>query len=78
MVNHNASFGLNTFQIKNTVKSALLALHSFKSCTKAIARLLQIVTYMAVEKGMEHKGEQRYVSFFRNMMLAFELPLPTI
>ena len=35
----------------------LLALHLPKSCTKAVTRVPQIITYVAVEKGMEHKGE---------------------
>jgi len=30
-----------------------------KSRTEAITHVPQIVTYAAVEKGMEHKGEQR-------------------
>ena len=33
----------------------LPALHFPNSRTEAITRVLQIVTYMAVEKGMEHK-----------------------
>ena len=37
----------------------LLALHLLKSCTEAIMRVPQIVTYASVEKGMEYKGEQK-------------------
>ena len=37
----------------------LLALHLPKSRTKAIIRVLKIVTYTVREKGMEYKGEQR-------------------
>ena len=37
----------------------LLALHLPKSCTEAITHLPQIITHVVVEKGMEHKGEQR-------------------
>ena len=37
----------------------LLALYLPKSCTEAIMRVLQIVTYAVREKGMEYKGEQR-------------------
>jgi len=36
------------------------ALHLPKSCTEAaITRVPQIVTYAEVEKGMEHKEEQK-------------------
>ena len=37
----------------------LLALHLPKSCTEAIVRVLLIVTYTAMEREMEYKGEQR-------------------
>jgi len=37
----------------------LLALDLLKSRTEAITRVLKIVTYAAVEKGMENKEEQR-------------------
>ena len=37
----------------------LLVLRLPKSHTKAIKCMPQMVTYAAVEKGMEHKGEQR-------------------
>ena len=37
--------------------------------------ILQVATYMVVEKGMEHKGEQRKIkiSFGTNMMQALDL-----
>jgi len=41
------------------LKASLPALHLPMSRTEAITRVLQIVTYPAVEKRMEHKGEQR-------------------
>ena len=36
----------------------LLAQHLLKFYTEAITLVPQIFTYMAVEKGMEHKGEK--------------------
>ena len=39
-------------------EAPLLVLRLPKSHTKAIARILQIVTYTEREKGMEYKGEQ--------------------
>ena len=35
--------------------------------------VLQIITYMAVDKEMELKGEKRYISFGKTMMQALEL-----
>ena len=52
-----------TFQTKNSIRDTPLALHPSKSCTEAIMRALQIITSMVVEKGMEHKGEKKYVNF---------------
>ena len=60
---HNASFPAAlstlwwvTFQEKYSIREApLLALHSSKSCTKAITCILQIVTSAVVKKD---KGEQ--------------------
>ena len=40
------------FQVRSSVSVP-------KPRTKAIANILQIVTFVAVEKEMEHKGEQR-------------------
>ena len=37
-------------------------MHLSKPLTKAITRILQIVAFAAVEKGMEYKGEQRCAS----------------
>ena len=48
-----------TFQAINTVRSALLALNFLKWCTEAIKHVPQIFTYVIVDKGVEHKGEQR-------------------
>jgi len=48
-----------TFQAKNSVKRAPASSALTKSCTETITRVPQIVTYAVVEKGMEHKGEQR-------------------
>ena len=53
------------FQAKNNVTSTLLALHLYKYHTKAVTRVLQIVTYAVREKGK--------VSFGRTMMQAIEL-----
>jgi len=39
------------------MKYPLLALHLPKSHTEAITRVLQIVTYVVREKGMEYKGK---------------------
>ena len=50
---------LATFQAKNSVRSAPASLHLPKSRTEVIMRIPQIVTKAVVEKGMEHKGEQR-------------------
>jgi len=47
---------LATFQAKNNARSAPA---SSVTRDKAITHILQIVTYVAVEKGMELKGEQR-------------------
>ena len=55
-----------TFQPKNNTRRALLALHLPKSHTEAIRRVTQIVTYVAVEKGMEYKGEQRRASWCKH------------
>ena len=41
------------------LEMSLPALQLPKSCTEAIMCIPQIVTYVAVEKGMEHKQEQR-------------------
>jgi len=60
---HFASSSSNvllTFQAKNNIRSALLALHLLKSRTKAITRGPQILTYVVREKGMEYKGEHRW------------------
>ena len=38
----------------------LLALHFLKSRIEAIVRVPQIVNYVAREKGVKRKGEQRY------------------
>jgi len=35
--------------------------------------VLQIITYVAVDKEMELKGEKRYISFGKTMMQALEL-----
>ena len=48
-----------TFQVKNNVRSAPVSSAVTHSCTEAITCLPQIVTYVAVDKGMELKGEQR-------------------
>ena len=40
-------------------EAPLLALHLPNSGTKVMTCILKIVTYMVVEKGMEHKEEQR-------------------
>ena len=50
---------LGTFQAKNSVRRTPANTALIKPHTEAITRLLQIVTYAVVEKGMEHKGEQR-------------------
>jgi len=41
------------------VWTTLLPLHLPYSCTKAITRVLQIITYVTENTGMEVKGEQR-------------------
>ena len=46
----------------------LLTLHLPKSCSEAIMRVSQIITYAVREKGIEYKGEQRY----RTMIQALE------
>jgi len=53
-------------------ETPLFALHLPKSCTEAITRVPQIVTYAVRDKGMEYKGEKK-VSFGRTMMQALEL-----
>ena len=65
-VYHYASFHFQLFErlatipiAKNNIRIPLLALHLPKSHTKAIMRLLQIVSYAVRKKGMEYKGEQR-------------------
>jgi len=50
---------LVTFQAKNSIRRAPASSTITKSCTEATMRVLQIVTYAIVEKGMEHKGEQK-------------------
>ena len=48
------------FWVEYQAKEAfLLVLHLSKSSTEAITCIPQIVTYLVVEKGMEHKGAQR-------------------
>ena len=51
-------FGQHSKQ-RITQEAPLLALYLPQSLTKAIMRILQIVTYAAVEKGMENKGKLR-------------------
>ena len=51
-------FGYHSKQ-RITYGVPLLALHLPKSHTEAITRVLQIVTYVVREKGMEYKGKQR-------------------
>ena len=46
------------FQTKNNLRSAPTS-SALTVCTEAIMRVLQIVTYAAVDKGMELKGKQR-------------------
>ena len=48
-----------TFHAKNLVRSATSITALSKSCTEAIMRVPQIITYGVVEKAMKHKGEQR-------------------
>ena len=49
---------LVTFQTKNSVRRAPANTALTKSHTEAIKLVLQNVTYVVAEKGMEHKGEQ--------------------
>jgi len=53
---------LQTLYVMFQTKKCLAALHLPKSCIEAITHVLQIITYAAVEKGMEHKGEQMWTS----------------
>ena len=60
MVYHYTSFPATLGSIlfkKILYEALLLALYLFKPSTEAITRILQIVTYMVVEKGMAHKEE---------------------
>ena len=63
-----------TVQAQNNVKTPpfppLLELHIPKSCTEAIMRILQIITYAVREKGAQRRTR---VSFGRTIMLALEL-----
>jgi len=57
---HDTCFQLfwtcKTFQAKNRVRAPLLVMQSLiKSSIEAMMCLLQIVTYVALEKGMENK-----------------------
>jgi len=63
LVYHYPSFPTTTYKQhsmqKKCEKWLLLALHLLKSLTEAIIRVPQIITYTVVEKGREHKGEQK-------------------
>ena len=50
---------LVALQAKNNTRSAPASTEVTKSHTEAIMHILQIITYATVEKGMEHRGEQR-------------------
>ena len=41
-------------------------MHVPKSCTKALTQALQVITYVAVEKGMEYKENNGEVWYSHN------------